>query len=142
MPRFLVPIDGSESANRALNHAIDVAKKQPNVVLHLLTIHPEPILYGEIQVYVSLEKMRQMQVQHCQDLLKPAVETANAAGVPFESEILSGEIAPTIVRRANELKCDAIVMGTRGMTAIGNLTLGSVATKVIHLTGLPVTLVK
>jgi nucleotide-binding universal stress UspA family protein len=34
------------------------------------------------------------------------------------------------------------VMGTRGMSAIGNLVAGSVATKVIHLTKLPVTLVK
>ena len=38
--------------------------------------------------------------------------------------------------------CDAIVMGTRGMGSIGSLMLGSVATKVVHLTKLPVTLVK
>jgi nucleotide-binding universal stress UspA family protein len=38
--------------------------------------------------------------------------------------------------------CDGIVMGTRGMSAVGNLVMGSVATKVIHLTKLPVTLVK
>jgi nucleotide-binding universal stress UspA family protein len=35
-----------------------------------------------------------------------------------------------------------VVMGTRGTTAISNLVIGSVATKVIHLTTIPVTLVK
>ena len=40
------------------------------------------------------------------------------------------------------LKCDAIVMGTRGMTVLGNLVLGSVASKVVHLSSVPVTLVK
>jgi nucleotide-binding universal stress UspA family protein len=38
--------------------------------------------------------------------------------------------------------CDAIVMGTRGMGAVSGLVLGSVATKVIHLADVPVTLVK
>ena len=47
-----------------------------------------------------------------------------------------------IVKRPEELNCDGIVMGTRGMGAIGNLVMGSVATKVVHLTKLPVTLVK
>ena len=48
----------------------------------------------------------------------------------------------SIVSCAETLGCDGIVMGTRGMGAIGNLVAGSVATKVIHLTKLPVTLVK
>ena len=47
-----------------------------------------------------------------------------------------------ITRKAEELNCDAIIMGTRGMGALGNLVMGSIATKVVHLTRLPVTLVK
>ena len=47
-----------------------------------------------------------------------------------------------LAKRAEELGCDEIIMGTRGMGAIGNLVMGSVATKVVHLAGIPVTLVK
>jgi nucleotide-binding universal stress UspA family protein len=51
-------------------------------------------------------------------------------------------VARSIVERAHELGCTHIVMGTRGMSLLGNLVLGSVATKVIHAARCPVTLVK
>jgi nucleotide-binding universal stress UspA family protein len=142
MSKVLVPIDGSENATRAVRYAIDLAKRHPPVEIHLLTVHPEPVVYGEIQVYISREKMERLQHEHSMDLLRPAIDLAKAAGVTYESEVLVGDVAPTLVKRADELKCDAIVMGTRGMSAIGNLALGSIATKVIHLTNLPVTLIK
>jgi nucleotide-binding universal stress UspA family protein len=142
MPKLLVPIDGSESSMRALDHAMNIANSRPSYELHLLTVHPEPIMYGEILVYVSQEKMHELQKAHSMDLLRPAVQAAEQAQIRHTSEIVEGEIAPTIVKRANELRCEGIVMGTRGMTAISNLVIGSVATKVIHLTNVPVTLVK
>ena len=52
------------------------------------------------------------------------------------------DAATTIARRADSLQCEGIVMGTRGMGAIANLLLGSVAAKVVHLANVPVTLVK
>ena len=142
MRDLLVPIDGSENSVRALQHALKMAKANGTTRLHLLTVHPEPVVYGEIQVYVSSEKMKELQDLHSKDLLQPAIEAATAAGVPFESEIMIGDPAATISRRADELGCDGIVMGTRGMGAIGNLMMGSIATKVVHLTRVPVTLVK
>ena len=57
----------------------------------------------------------------------------------FTTEIVVGPIPKVIVERAESIGCH---MGTLGMSTIGNLVMGSVATKVIHLTKLPVTLVK
>ena len=142
MHKLLIPIDGSDNALRALNHALMLARNVGSLQLHLLTVHPEPVVFGEIQVYVSRERMEQLQEQRSRDILQPAIDAADAVGVPYTSEVLAGDTAPTIARRAEELGCDGIVMGTRGMGAIGNLMLGSVATKVVHLTRLPVTLVK
>ena len=142
MRKLLVPIDGSENATRALDYALRLAKEKGPIELHLVTVHPEPLIYGEIQVYVSKEKMDEMQKAHSEDILRPAMEAAAAAGVPHTSEILIGDTAPMIVAKAEELGCDGIVMGTRGLGAMGNLVMGSVATKVIHLTKLPVTLIK
>lgn len=142
MLKLLVAIDGSPSSARALDYAIKLAKKIDGCTLHLVTVHPEPVIYGEIQVYVPKEKMEELQRKHSEDFLNPALERVRAAGVAHTGEVLTGETAAAITERAQELACDSIVMGTRGMGAIGNLVLGSVATKVVHLTQLPVTLVK
>lgn len=142
MQKILVPIDGSECAMRALDYAIKLAKQHGPLELHLVTVHPEPVIYGEIQVYVSQDKMQELQRKHCEDILRPAVEAAGNAGVTFTSEILTGETASEIVRRTGELGCDRIVMGTHGRGAIGALVMGSIAMKVVHLSEVPVTLVK
>jgi len=141
MPKILLPYDGSANAGRALDWVIALYKDVP-VELCLVYAHPEPALYGEIAVYVTQEKMEELQRAHSDDILKPAIDKLNAAHIPFTAEVLTGDTAQRIVKRAEELGCDGIVMGTRGRSAIGNLVLGSVANKVVHLTKLPVTLVK
>jgi nucleotide-binding universal stress UspA family protein len=74
--------------------------------------------------------------------LAPARTILKAAGVACVDHVAQGEIAPTIARLVEELNCDQVVMGTRGHSALGDLLLGSVAVKVLHLTKVPVTLVK
>ncbi|MNT68824.1 Universal stress protein family protein [compost metagenome] len=64
------------------------------------------------------------------------------AGVPFETHIETGAAAETIARVASETGANEIYMGTRGLGSVSALFLGSVATAVLHLTELPVTLVK
>jgi nucleotide-binding universal stress UspA family protein len=142
MHKLLLPIDGSENSSRALDYALGLARENGPISLHLVTVHPEPVIYGEIQVYTSAERVEELQRRHSEDILKPVMERVKASGVPFTSEILVGETAAMIVKSAEQHGCDAIVMGTRGMGAIGNLVMGSVATKVVHLSKLPVTLVK
>ncbi|MGQ0742189.1 MAG: universal stress protein [Alphaproteobacteria bacterium] len=142
MRKLLVAVDGSECSLRALAYAIGVAKAIDSLELYLVSVHPDPDLYGDIQIHITRERMLELQREHCKELLQPAVDAAKAAGVRYKSEILMGDTAPVIAKRAGELGCDGIVMGTRGMTAIANLVLGSTATKVIHVTTLPVTLVR
>jgi nucleotide-binding universal stress UspA family protein len=86
--------------------------------------------------------MRQLAAEQSHWMLGAIEERLRAATVPHTVEMREGEPAETIARRAEELGCDAIVMGSRGMGRIAGLVMGSVATKVVHLTSLPVTLVK
>jgi len=53
-----------------------------------------------------------------------------------------GDAPAVIADLGRRLKCDAIVMGTRGMTTLGSLVPESVASKVVHMAKVPVTLVK
>ena len=73
---------------------------------------------------------------------RSACALLDTAGIAYTLELAEGEIAETLVQYAEREKCDMIVMGTRGMGTVMNLVLGSVTTKVIHLTNIPVTLVK
>ncbi|MCD0416186.1 MAG: universal stress protein [Rhodopseudomonas sp.] len=142
MQKILLPYDGSANAGRALDWVIGLVNDNVPIELVLVYAHPEPALYGEIAVYVSKDKMEELQREHGDDILQPAITKLNAANIRFTSEVLTGDTAQRIVKRAEELNCNGIVMGTRGRSAIGNLVLGSVANKVVHLTKLPVTLVK
>ena len=71
-----------------------------------------------------------------------ACEVLTVAGVRFEIELVSADAPLAIARIAVERQCDFILMDTRGTGAIAGMALGSVATKVVHLADLPVTLVK
>ncbi|HEX6001239.1 MAG TPA: universal stress protein [Hyphomicrobiaceae bacterium] len=142
MPGLLVAIDGSDCAARALDHAISLARRLNDTQLHLLNVHPDPTVYGEIQVYVPVKRMLELQRNDSEVLLAPAIEQARMAAIPCQAHIEHGDAATVIAQRASDLDCDGIIMGTRGLGAIGNLLLGSVALKVVHLTHVPVTLVK
>ena len=142
MHKLLVPVDNSDGAMRALAYAIKLAKERGPTELLIVHAHEPPIIYGEIAMYLPEEKAEGLQREHSEGILKPAIEMAKEDGVAFTSKILIGDVAKSIVSCAEASGCCAIVMGTRGMSAIGNLVMGSVATKVVHLTKLPVTLVK
>ncbi len=68
--------------------------------------------------------------------------TARAAGIGCVRHVRIGHPGEEIAACAAEQGCDAIIMGTRGMSAAAGLLLGSVATKVVHLAPVPVTLVR
>lgn len=142
MYKILVPVDGSENAMRAVQYAVRDAKDRKSASIHLLTVHPEPVLQGSVTVYLDSNKLKEVYREQGEALLKRAAALVAPSGVPCTHEMLFGEIAQSIAHRADELGCDVIVMGTRGLSALGSLVLGSSANKVVHLTQRPVTLVK
>ena len=140
--RIFVPIDGSDCSRRALQYALRLAKLVGDCSIHVAHAHDEPLLYGEISVYVPREQMERLQRQNSEQVLAGVETMLRDAGVPWEKEILVGPVARVMAERAAALGCDAIVMGIHGLTTLGKLLMGSVATRVVHLSDLPVTLVK
>ena len=74
--------------------------------------------------------------------LKNAMQKLDAAKLKYHYHIGVGDEADVICQYAKEKGCDQIFMGTRGLGSVSNLVLGSVATKVIHLSPVPVLLVR
>jgi nucleotide-binding universal stress UspA family protein len=142
MTTVLVPIDGSEQAYRALDLAIRSSQGKREARIHALYVHPTIDVPGTVRAFVTLEHMRELAAEQSRPIIDAAAARLEVAAIGHTVEMLEGDPAEVIARRARELDCDAIVMGTRGKGRIANLIIGSVATKVIHLTTLPVTLVK
>ncbi len=140
--KIFVPLDGSSCALRALQHAVALARRMGDCSLHVAHAHEEPQIYGEIAVYLPRDKMDTLQREHSDAILARADEVLKASGLKYEKEVLVGPVAQTLAGRASALKCDAIVMGTHGHTALGGMIMGSMAGKLVHLSTLPVTLVK
>ncbi|WP_333839089.1 universal stress protein [Pelomicrobium sp.] len=142
MPKLLVPVDGSENSLRAVDFVIKKAGwyREP-VEIHLLNVQP-PIVSGNVTMFISQDQLNDYYQEEGLKALASARAKLDAARVPYKHHILVGDPAEMITRFARERGCDQILMGTRGLGAIGSLLLGSVATKVIHLADVPVLLVK
>ena len=142
MRRILVAIDGSETALRALDFAVQQARLAPTAELHVLNAQPTLSNYTAAEIYVTAERIHEVAAERARAILEAAAERLRNAGCSFELEQLEGESAETIARRAGELACESIIMGTHGLSSFGILFMGSVAQKVVHHATVPVTLVK
>jgi len=140
MKRILVPVDGSEASLRALRHAAQRAREGQGEV-HLLHVEP-PMAYEELRAYALRPELEQLREDACGRVLKAAAATLAAEKVPCAEHLQRGEVAHTIARFASAHQIDEVVMGTRGMGALGAIFVGSVAQRVVHLADVPVTLVK
>ena len=139
MLKTLIPVDGSANSDRAVQFLMKQAEnsKQP-FEIHLLNVqHPFP---GTIKGVA--EQAKQYHHDEGTKALASARKLLDDAGVKYSYHIGVGEVGEVVARFANELKCDQVVMGTRGMSSVANMVLGSAATKVLHTVNVPVLLVK
>jgi nucleotide-binding universal stress UspA family protein len=138
--KFLVAVDGSPASLRAVHLAIEFAiRRDASLILlnvqNLVMLGPGTELMGT--AWIEGES-----ASACEDALRAAVATCQAAGVPFTTMSERGIPAATIDQITRDENVDHIIMGTRGLGSVRGLLVGSVATQVLHLVEVPVTLVK
>ena len=140
MNTILVPVDGSLHALHAVQAAI-AASRQTGAKLYVVTVQAD-VFTSNVKRFVSTELLDEYYHDAGEAALKDIRELLKTEGVEASTEIMVGPIAETIINYAKDKGCDLIIMGTRGMSAVSNLVLGSVATKVISQVDIPVMLVK
>lgn len=141
MLTLLVAVDGSDNSLRAVEHVIKrVAAAKDAHRIHLVNVqHP---LHGSVSTFVNAEQIKQYHQDEGMKALSRAQQVLDAAGVAYEHHLFVGEPAEVVTRYAKEQACDEIVIGSRGLSGISSLLLGSVASKIIHLAAMPVLVVK
>ena len=126
--KILVPIDGSEHSNRALDFALDLAQKYSAEIL-LLTVVQYPVV-SEFPIYIG-EYYTQTKAFY-ERVLSEALEKAKKAtpNLALTSKLTEGYPADKIIETASEGKFDLIVMGRRGQGHLRHTLLGSVSDRV------------
>ncbi|HEY0846877.1 MAG TPA: universal stress protein [Noviherbaspirillum sp.] len=141
MLKVLLAVDGSETALRATEHVIKrVADAKSGYQVHLVNVqHP---LHGSVSTFIDSAQIKQYHHDEGMKVLLPAREKLDAAGIAYQAHLFVGDPAEVVTRFAKEQGCNEIIIGTRGLSGISSLLMGSVATKIIHLAETPVVLVK
>src|SRR5262245_21650104 len=137
--RILIAVDGSKHAlagvDCLLEHA-DWYRQKPDV--ELVTVHLPVPMVGRMGVGPSKAQLQKYYEEEGAATLAPAQKKLDAAKVKYKASVLVGPIAETLVKHAKDAGCDLIYIGTRGMTSAAGALLGSTATKVLHISTVPV----
>jgi len=166
--QILFPTDGSDGADAALDHAVDMAE-QYDATLHVLFVAEDDFgLPGVVEKeHEGVERtemvggdelaqereaasktgmtskphdVRGAVAEHGQQIVDSIAEDIDSVSV--ETAVLSGDPYDRILDYADESGADAIVMGTHGRTGIDRYLLGSVTEKVVRTADVPVLTVR
>lgn len=134
----LVPVDGSPGSLRALTLACRRVKERGGGTVIALNAQP-PMPPNR---FTPAADIRSHQQRMAAEVFVKVERLARRQKVPVTQRMVVGLPAEVILREAERSRADEIVMGTRGLGKLGGLLLGSVATKVVQLAKVPVTLVR
>ena len=141
MLKFLLPVDGSDASDRAIAGfitLIDWYKEKPEV--HLLNVQFQQ--RGNVPLFIDKESIELYQQEEGMKELRAARELLDRAAIGYQLHITVGTPSDMILRYAKELNCNQIIIGPRGLGAVKGILLGSVASKIIQLSTIPVLLIK
>ena len=129
---ILVPTDGSDQADAAIDHAVSLARAH-DATVHLLYVADSnrdsvTTLGGE--VVDALEQEGERIIGNATERLDPAVDVVDA--------VETGDPVETILDYAEVVDADLIVMGTHGRRGLDRYLLGSTTERVVRLSSIPV----
>lgn len=139
--RILVPVDGSETSNKALVAALQLAREAGGRVRVVHAFDELAYLSG---YEYSGDVARQARAQ-AGKVLEEALEVAKAAGVPADSKLLEQpgrRLGEVVADEARAFEADLVTVGTHGRRGMGRVLLGSGAEQVIRLAPVPVLTVR
>lgn len=139
--RWVVPFDGSEHAIRALALAIAEAKqREPKPELLILNVQLP--LSADVSRFIDSKTIDGYHREAGDKALQSAADLLADSGIAHHLHVLVGPVAHTISEFAVSHQCSLIVMGTRGQSTFAGLIMGSVTTRLLHETTLPVLLTR
>ena len=138
--KILIPTDGSEPSQKAVQHGLTLAKEMNasvsalyvGEVMHIPSPVPGP-------VPIMMEEQGEVLREAGQKIVDDVVEKGKKIGVTVTPVVVIGHPADQIIKHAEDY--DLVVMGTMGKSGLSHLLMGSVAEKVVRHSPVPVLVV-
>lgn len=144
---ILLPTDGSKPAAKAARHGVALAKSLKAKVT-VLNVTPEfQMMIDEGFVLADAgaiqKRFDEQTARQAQKVVDGVAAEARAAGIQCET-LVDRNARPyeAILQHAKKVKCDLIIMGSHGRTALAGLLLGSETSKVLTHSKIPVLVVR
>lgn len=136
MKRVLVGFDGSEGAENALNRAMTIIDDDGELII--LAIVPRPSEQNLLD-----QKSYELIKARAYTLIATVIHDLGPHGYTINGLVREAEdVAAVIIDVANELRCDLIVLGSKGSSTLGRYPIGSIANKVVQYAAKPVMVVR
>lgn len=144
--KILVPVDGSNTAWKALKTAAVLAEKFDGELVVMTVMEPYDAI-GSMSMNLDPEIMASNlgeMKKASMGVLEAAKDKVKEYGFKGKADYveMDGNPAKLILNKAKKDKCDSIVMGSRGLSGIAEFFLGSVSSKVSQYAEIPVFIVK
>jgi nucleotide-binding universal stress UspA family protein len=143
--RILVPVDGSETSNKALVAALQLAREGGGTVRLAHVLEDLTYLAGYEQFGGYSGDLLGIMQEAGNRILHDGLDIAKAAGVQADSVLFDklGERLPAVIAlAAQDWNADLIVLGTHGRRGVGRALLGSGAEQILRQAPVPVLVVR
>ena len=134
LKKILVPVDGSDHSMKAAEYSIDFIKQNKSELLLLHCHRALPHYLGEPNLQQAMDTI----LSKVNRLMEPYLALYKENDIEPRVILLEEPAGKTITEVANANKVDLIIMGSRGLSDLGGLILGSRAHKVLQLAHCPV----
>ncbi len=145
--QILVPVDGSDTGNLALQEAIRLARSEGTRLRIIYVVDSAAYIWDAESAPIDLKQIKDSVRSYARGVLDRAERIAKDAGIGAETRVVETErmgqrVASRIAEQAREWPADLIVIGTHGRRGLDHLLLGSVAEGVVRIAPVPVLLVR
>lgn len=137
--RILWPVDFSEHARHALQHAVAIARWYDSRIT-ALHVHPGYRVVGDAPEFAMLEYdvLTPAEEQRLSSEVERFIEKDGEIELPLDIAVATGDPAREILKQADAMSADLLVMGTHGRSGFDRLVFGSVTEKVLRKAPCPV----
>ena len=139
---YLLGVDGSDNSKRAANHAVERARAMGSAVIAVFVIEWSPYSFQTPEENEVRHQRRESEIEMAnKKVLQPLLDDISTQGVKVEGVVKHGNIPQIMLNLAKEHDARGIIIGRLGDGGLSSLLFGSVTSRLVQASDVPVTVV-